>query len=95
MKGAFGGAKSRVASGSAKALIEGVSGAQWQNVLSSVLGSGSALMVGTTRDGSTVVLTLFQGEDRGKVYATTLAELKSAVADLLANTVSGTDPVPF
>lgn len=48
-----------------------------------VLGTGAALIFSATRDYGAICLTLLDGNDRHKVYATNVQELQQALNDLV------------
>jgi len=47
-----------------------------------ILASGCALILGATRDGGAVCLTILDGEDRHRTYCSTELELDSAIASI-------------
>lgn len=49
------------------------------NALDKVLESGCALLVGRTRDGGAVVLTVLDGEQRHRTYCSDAPELEAAI----------------
>jgi hypothetical protein len=51
-------------------------------------------MLGATRDGNTLVITLLDGELRDKVYITDLDEMRQALTDLAAWAAPSDNP-PF
>jgi hypothetical protein len=50
--------------------------------LDAVLGAGCAILLGRTRDGGAVVLTVLDGEQRHRTYAGTTDELDAAIIAL-------------
>lgn len=64
------------------------------DTLGLVVTSGAAIMLGATRDGNTLVMTLLDGELRDKVYITDLDEMRQALTDLAAWTTPSS-PLPF
>ncbi len=53
-------------------------------VVDSVLLGGAAIMLGSTRDGGAVVITVFDGEQRHRTYCSNDRELENAVESLQA-----------
>jgi len=53
-------------------------------VLDTVLAEGAAVMVGRTRDGGAVVLTVLDGDNRHRTYCSSTAELEAALESLEA-----------
>jgi len=64
------------------------------DTLALVIASGAAIMLGATRDGNTLVITLLDGELRDKVYITDLDEMRQALTDLAAWAAPSDNP-PF
>lgn len=83
MKGAWGGdkAKNSVHHAASEAL-RGVDKVVLVAALDAVVSVGAALLVGSTRDGGAVNLTLMNGNDRIKVFCANADELTAALADL-------------
>jgi len=59
------------------------------DVLALVVDSGAALIISATRDGSALVLTLLDGNDKDKVYCEDVDDLREALTDLAASYSSG------
>jgi len=53
-------------------------------VIDSILLGGAAVMLGSTRDGGAVVITVFDGEQRHRTYCSNERELENAFASLQA-----------
>jgi len=53
-------------------------------VIDSVLLAGAAVMLGATRDGGAVIITIFDGENRHRTYCSNERELESAWASINA-----------
>lgn len=53
-------------------------------VLDAVLAEGAAVMVGKTRDGGALVLTVLDGDNRHRTYCATTPELEAALESLEA-----------
>jgi hypothetical protein len=53
-------------------------------VLDKVLAEGAAVMVGRTRDGGALVLTVLDGDQRHRTYCSSTAELEAALESLEA-----------
>jgi len=68
------------ASGAAKVSLGDVS--RFGLVLDTVLAEGAAVMVGRTRDGGALVLTVLDGDNRHRTYCSTNAELEAALESL-------------
>lgn len=51
--------------------------------LSAALGNGCAFIISATRDQGALCLTLLDGNDRHKIYVSTVAELDKALQDLV------------
>lgn len=47
--------------------------------IDSVIRAGCAIIIGSTRDGGAIVLTILDGEDRHRTYCSTDAELEDAL----------------
>jgi len=83
MKGAWSGDKNQAkAHHAASEALRGVDKAVLVSALDAVVSVGAALLVGATRDGGAVNLTLMNGSDRIKVYCANADELTGALADL-------------
>lgn len=54
------------------------------NTLALLVDNGAALIIAGTRSGDALVITLLDGDDREKVYPTTVDELREALTDLAA-----------
>lgn len=52
--------------------------------VSSILDSGDALLIGLTRDGGTVVITVISGDERQKWYARSYSELNDHLTEIKA-----------
>lgn len=59
------------------------------NTLALVVDNGAAVIIASTRNGDALVLTLLNGDDKEKVYPTTLEELREALTDLAAEFGTG------
>lgn len=55
------------------------------DTLALVIGQGAAVMLGGTRDGAALVITLLDGDRRDKVYVHDKDELREALTDLAAD----------
>lgn len=64
------------------------------DTLAAVIETGAAIMLGGTRDGNTLVITLLDGELREKQYCDDLDGWRQALTDLAAWAGRGDDP-PF
>ena len=53
-------------------------------VIDVVLSGGAAVMLGSTRDGGAVVITIFDGEQRHRTYCSSDHELENAFASIFA-----------
>jgi len=53
-------------------------------VIDSVLLAGAAVMLGATRDGGAIVITIFDGQDRHRTYCSNERELENAWASISA-----------
>lgn len=60
------------------------------NTLASVIDSGAAIIIASTRNGDALVLTLLDGDSKDKVYISDVEELRTALTDLAAAYVPGT-----
>lgn len=66
-------------------LLTGAPPKLFLDTLALVIGQGAAVMLGGTRDGSAIVLTLLDGDRRDKVYIHDKDELREALTDLAAD----------
>lgn len=64
------------------------------DTLAAIIDTGAAIMLGATRDGNTLVITLLDGEHREKAYPDDLDTWRQTLTDLAAWAVPGDDP-PF
>lgn len=84
MKGVFSGEKqTKAATDAAERAMTQVNGNKFKDAVKQVISNGAAVMFATTRDGSSIVVTLMNGNERGKVYCSSLPELEEALQDLV------------
>lgn len=89
MKGAFSDAKGQSAKvDTAPGLIRKAPADLFRNSLASIVDAGAAVMLSATRDGSALVVTLLNGSERAKAYATSAEELSTLLADAVASVTS-------
>lgn len=94
-KGMFSGSKSQSASSTNAAdIIRKGPAKLLQDTLAAIVGAGPAVMFGATRDGSAIVVTFLDGQDRNKAYIEDLDQWRQCLTDLAASVVSEED-TPF
>lgn len=64
------------------------------DVLAAIIATGAAIMIGGTRDGNALVITLLDGEHREKAYPDDLDSWRQTLTDLAAWAGAGDEP-PF
>lgn len=62
------------------------------HVLDAVVGSGNGILIGVTRDGGAISVTLMVGEERHRTYAHDQDELDAVIEDLSRYLTGETDP---
>lgn len=83
MRGVFSGEKqTSKSSNQAQQLLKTINGNKLRDSVAVVLSSGAAVMLASTRDGGAIVITLLDGNDKGKVYVTNMAEFEEALQDM-------------
>lgn len=78
-------AADKAATTTAPDLLRGAPPKLTLDTLACVIGQGAAVMIGGTRDGSALVITLLDGDTRDKVYCHDKDELRAALTDLAAD----------